>query len=47
LLGSENRFGRTLSQLSMPTQIHISDNGSNGYDRLNTAHVRSLTVAEN
>jgi hypothetical protein len=30
----------------MPTQTYISDNRSNGYDRLNTAQVRSSMVAE-
>jgi hypothetical protein len=30
----------------MPTETHIFDNRSNGYGRLNTAYVWSLTVAE-
>jgi hypothetical protein len=30
----------------MHTQTHVFYNRSNGYNSLNTAHVRSLTVAE-
>jgi hypothetical protein len=30
----------------MPTQTQVFYNRGNGYDRLNTANVRSLTVAE-
>jgi hypothetical protein len=30
----------------MPNQTHIFDNRNNGYNRLDTAHVRSSPVAE-
>jgi hypothetical protein len=46
LLGSEYNFWRKLGQLSMTTQTHVFVNRSNGYGRLNTAHVRSSPVAQ-